>query len=33
MEWAPEGCVDGYWFGEAGIVARHQAALKELQGT
>ena len=31
-EWAPEGFVDGYWFGEAGIVARHQTALKELQG-
>jgi len=31
-EWAPEGLVDGYWFGEAGIVARHQAALTELQG-
>ncbi|MDR0379523.1 MAG: U32 family peptidase [Candidatus Accumulibacter sp.] len=21
--WAPDGFVDGYWFGEAGIVARH----------
>ena len=31
-EWTPEGTVDGYWFGEAGIVARHQGALKELQG-
>ena len=31
-EWAPDGMVDGYWFGEAGIVARHQAALNELQG-
>ena len=31
-EWAPEGLVDGYWFGEPGIVARHQAALTELQG-
>ena len=31
-EWAPEGFVDGYWFGEAGIVARHQTALAELQG-
>ena len=30
--WAPDGLVDGYWFGEAGIVARHQAALTELQG-
>ena len=25
-EWAAESMVDGYWFGEAGIVARHQAA-------
>ena len=31
-EWAPDGFVDGYWFGDAGIVARHQAALTELQG-
>ncbi len=31
-EWAPEGMVDGYWFGEAGIVARHQATLNELHG-
>ncbi|MFB0937188.1 MAG: U32 family peptidase [Propionivibrio sp.] len=31
-EWAADGMVDGYWFGEAGIVARHQAALTELQG-
>ena len=31
-EWAPNGFVDGYWFGEAGIVAKHQAALAELQG-
>ena len=31
-EWASDGLVDGYWFGEAGIVARHQAALKEMQG-
>ncbi len=31
-EWAPDGMVDGYWFGEAGIVAKHQAALTELQG-
>jgi len=31
-EWAPDGLVDGYWFGEAGIVAKHQAALEELQG-
>ncbi len=31
-DWAPDGLVDGYWFGEAGIVARHQAALTELHG-
>ena len=31
-EWALNGFVDGYWFGEAGIVAKHQAALAELQG-
>ena len=30
--WAPEGLVDGYWFGDAGIVARHQDTLKQLQG-
>ncbi len=24
-EWAPNGFVDGYWFGEAGIVAKHTA--------
>ena len=30
--WAPEGFVDGYWFGDAGIVARHQDTLKQLQG-
>ena len=30
--WASEGFVDGYWFGEAGIAARHQTALNELQG-
>jgi collagenase-like PrtC family protease len=29
--WAAEGMVDGYWFGEAGIVSRHQAALAQLQ--
>ena len=28
--WAPEGFVDGYWFGDAGIVARHQDTLKQL---
>ena len=31
-EWAADGFVDGYWFGEAGIVAKHQAAVQELQG-
>ena len=30
--WAAEGMVDGYWFGEAGIASRHQAALAQLQG-
>ena len=30
--WASEGMVDGYWFGEAGIVSRHQVALNSLQG-
>jgi collagenase-like PrtC family protease len=27
--WAPDGFVDGYWFGEAGIAARHQAMMLE----
>lgn len=31
-EWNPDGLVDGYWFGDAGIAARHQAALNQLQG-
>ena len=31
-EWAPNGFVDGYWFGDAGIAAKHQAAINELQG-
>ena len=35
-EWAPEGLVDGYWFGEAGITSHNtgwrQATLSELQG-
>lgn len=30
--WATEGMVDGYWFGDAGIVQRHQSALAQLQG-
>ena len=32
QEWADNGFVDGYWFGEAGIVARHQMALNTVQG-
>ena len=30
--WASEGMVDGYWFGDAGIVQRHQSALAQLEG-
>jgi collagenase-like PrtC family protease len=30
--WNPEGLVDGYWFGDAGIVTRHSQAVAELQG-
>jgi collagenase-like PrtC family protease len=30
--WAAEGMVDGYWFGDAGIVQRHQSAVAQLQG-
>ena len=30
--WAAEGMVDGYWFGDAGIVQRHQGALAQLEG-
>ncbi|MFZ2854688.1 MAG: U32 family peptidase [Rhodocyclaceae bacterium] len=30
--WASEGMVDGYWFGDAGIVQRQQGALEQLQG-
>lgn len=29
--WNPEGLVDGYWFGDAGIARRHQEAISELQ--
>ena len=29
--WASAGMVDGYWFGDAGISARHQAALAQQQ--
>ena len=28
--WATDGLVDGYWFGEPGIVSRHQNALAQL---
>ena len=31
-QWAAEGLVDGYWFGEPGIASHHQAALAQLQG-
>lgn len=31
-EWNPEGLVDGYWFGDAGIARHHQAALDQLGG-
>jgi collagenase-like PrtC family protease len=30
--WASEGMVDGYWFGDAGIVQHHQSALAQLEG-
>lgn len=30
--WASEGMVDGYWFGEAGIVQRQQSAVAQLEG-
>ena len=30
--WNACGQVDGYWFGDAGIAAKHQAAINELQG-
>ena len=30
--WNPEGLVDGYWFGDAGIAQRHTQAVTELQG-
>ncbi len=30
--WNPEGLVDGYWFGDAGIAQRHTEAVAELQG-
>ena len=31
-DWASEGMVDGYWFGEPGIASHHQSALAKLQG-
>jgi collagenase-like PrtC family protease len=31
-DWNSEGLVDGYWFGDAGIVSRHQSEIDELQG-
>ena len=31
-DWNTDGMVDGYWFGEAGIVQRHQSKTHELQG-
>jgi collagenase-like PrtC family protease len=31
-EWNANGLVDGYWFGDAGIVRRQQQALDQLQG-
>ena len=30
--WNPDGLVDGYWFGDAGIAKRHTQAVAELQG-
>ena len=30
--WNPEGLVDGYWFGDAGIAQRHTQAVAELTG-
>ncbi|MDQ5941618.1 MAG: O2-independent ubiquinone biosynthesis protein UbiV, partial [Pseudomonadota bacterium] len=30
--WNSEGLVDGYWFGDAGIVQRNSQAVAELQG-
>lgn len=29
-DWNPDGLVDGYWFGDAGIVQHHAAALAQL---
>lgn len=30
--WNPEGLVDGYWFGDAGIAQRHSQALASISG-
>jgi len=32
VAWNPDGLVDGYWFGDAGIAQRHTHAVAELQG-
>ena len=29
-DWNPEGLVDGYWYGDAGIISHHQAALTQV---
>jgi hypothetical protein len=29
-DWNPCGLVDGYWFGDAGIVQRHTQALEQM---
>ena len=29
-DWNPEGLVDGYWYGDAGIISHHQAALAQV---
>ena len=31
-DWSTDGMVDGYWFGDAGIVSHHKTALEQLQG-
>ncbi|MBK7676843.1 U32 family peptidase [Accumulibacter sp.] len=32
-DWAREGLVDGYWFGEAGIVSHQRSTLTPMEGT
>jgi collagenase-like PrtC family protease len=32
-DWASEGLVDGYWFGEAGIVSHQRSTLTPMEGT